>query len=171
VDQNDLREPVENTRAAAPRGPSPPRATRGRGQQGDKPPSPIQKMLNLMFGMCKFQHVTDVKAQHERCARRKGTKSVKEIRAHLNLQPPLSPIASEGEESSDVESFEEMVARFDTENPVQQWYGDMSFGGFSYGFDSGAGTSHSHPLLFDSPPPAQIHEYGEDEGKDEDNDE
>jgi hypothetical protein len=56
-----------------------------------------------------------VKAQHERCARRKDIKSMKEIHAHLNLQPPCSPIASEGEESPDIESFEERIARFDEE--------------------------------------------------------
>jgi hypothetical protein len=38
--KNDLRAPVEDRRAAAPRS-SPPRAARGRGQQKDKPPSPI----------------------------------------------------------------------------------------------------------------------------------
>jgi hypothetical protein len=38
--KNDLRALVEERRPAAPRS-SPPRATRGRGQQGDKPPSPI----------------------------------------------------------------------------------------------------------------------------------
>jgi hypothetical protein len=42
-------------------------------------------MLNLMLGMCKSQHTADVRAQHERRARRKDTKSVKEIRAHLVL--------------------------------------------------------------------------------------
>jgi hypothetical protein len=43
--KNDLRAPVEDRRAAAPRS-SPPRATRGEGQQGDKLPSPIQKNVN-----------------------------------------------------------------------------------------------------------------------------
>jgi hypothetical protein len=38
--KNDLRAPVEERRAAAPRS-SPPRVARWRGQQGDKPPSPI----------------------------------------------------------------------------------------------------------------------------------
>jgi hypothetical protein len=79
--KNDLKAPVEGIRAAA----SSPRAAMRSGQQGDKPPSPIWKMLNLMFGMCKSQHAVDVKAQHERHARQKDTKSVKEIRAHLNL--------------------------------------------------------------------------------------
>jgi hypothetical protein len=59
-----------------------------------------------------------VKGWNERRTRRKYTKSVKEIRAHLNLQPPRYPIASEGEESLNVESFKERVARFDLENLV-----------------------------------------------------
>jgi hypothetical protein len=54
------------------------------------------------------------------------TKSEKEIQSHLNLQPPHSPIASEGEEILDIESFEERIARFDVETPVQQWYGDAT---------------------------------------------
>jgi hypothetical protein len=82
--KNDLRAPVEERRAAAPYS-SPPRAARGRGQQGGKPPSPIQKFFSLLFRMCKSQHATDVRAQHERRERRKIIKSVKEIRTHLNL--------------------------------------------------------------------------------------
>jgi hypothetical protein len=60
--KNDLRALVEDRREAAPHS-SPPRATRGREQQRDKPPSPIQKIFNLLFGIYKFQQVTDVKAQ------------------------------------------------------------------------------------------------------------
>jgi hypothetical protein len=44
--------------------------------------------LDLLFGMCKSQHTADVSAQHERRERSKITKSMKEIRSHLNLQPP-----------------------------------------------------------------------------------
>jgi AraC-like DNA-binding protein len=71
--------------------------------------------------MCKSQHVADVRAQHERRERRKTTESVKEIHTHLNLQPSSSLIASEGEEISEIESFEEMTAHFDDETSVQQW--------------------------------------------------
>jgi hypothetical protein len=109
--KNDLRALVEDTRAAAPHS-SPPRAARGRGQQRDKHLSPTQKIFNLLFGICKSQHVADVKAQHERRERKKITKSVKEICTHLNLQPHSSPIAFEGEESPEIESFEERIARF-----------------------------------------------------------
>jgi hypothetical protein len=41
--KNDLRDPVEGSRAAAPHS-SPPRAARGRGQPRDKPPSHIKKI-------------------------------------------------------------------------------------------------------------------------------
>jgi hypothetical protein len=74
--KNDLRALVEDSRAAAPHS-LPPRAARGRGQPRDKPPSPIQKIFSLLFGMCKSQHATDVKAHHERCERKKITKSMK----------------------------------------------------------------------------------------------
>jgi Mg2+ and Co2+ transporter CorA len=65
--------------------------------------------------MCKSQHTIDVKAQH---ARRKDTKSIKEIYAHLNLEPPRSLNAFEGEESPKIESFEEMIACFNVETSV-----------------------------------------------------
>jgi hypothetical protein len=82
---------VEERRAAISRS-SPPRAARGRGQQGDKHPSPIRKIFSLLFGMCKSQHAVDVRAQYDRRERRKITKSVKEIRIHLNLQPLVPPL-------------------------------------------------------------------------------
>jgi hypothetical protein len=112
--KNDLRDPMEDMRAAASHS-SPPSAARGRGQQGNKHSSPIRKIFNLLFGMCKSQHAADVRAQYERHERRKITKLMKEIRAHLNLQPPSSPIASEGEESSEIESFEARITRFGEE--------------------------------------------------------
>jgi hypothetical protein len=92
---------------------------------------------------------------------------VKEIRTHLNLQPPSSPIASEGEESPEVESFEERIARFDEETPVQQWYGDASFSCFGFDYGGMAGASSSHPPSIDSPPSANPQNV--EESKDEDN--
>jgi hypothetical protein len=156
--KNDLMAPMEDRRAAAPRGSSPPSVARGRRQQSDKPPSPIRKIFNLLFGIYMSQHATDVKAQHERHARRKHTKSVKEIRTHLILQSPRSPIASEGEESLKIESFEERIARFDVETAVQQWHGDASFSGFGFDYSGMAGESSSHPPPFDSPPLAHTHD-------------
>jgi hypothetical protein len=115
--KNDFRAPVEESRAATPHS-SPPRAARGRGQPRDNPSSPIRKIFSLLFEMCKSQHATDVKAQHEIRERRKINKSVKEIHTHLNLQPPSSPIVSEGEESPKIKTFEERIARFDKETLV-----------------------------------------------------
>jgi hypothetical protein len=169
--KNDLRAPVEDRRAAAPRS-SPPGATRGEGQQGDKLPSPIQKMLIMLFGVCKSQHAADVSAQHERRTRKKDIKSMKEIHSHINLQPPRSPISSEGEESPEIKSFEARIAQFVEETPVQQWYGDASFSGFGFDFDGMAGAFSSHPPLFDSPLPTHTQEdEGEDEGEEEDDEE
>jgi hypothetical protein len=76
-------------------------------------------MLGFIFGMCKSQHAADVRAQHERRARKKATMSIKVVHAHLNLQPLHSPIASEAKESPEIESFEEQVARFEVENLIQ----------------------------------------------------
>jgi hypothetical protein len=157
---------VEDRRVAAPQGSSPPRAARGRGQKGDKLPSPIQKISSLLFGMCNSQHVVDVKAQHERRARKKYRKSVKEIHSHLNLQPPHSLIASKGEESPEIESFEERIARFDVETPVQQWYDDTSFNEFGFDYGDAADRSSSHPPPFDSPHSA--HTYNDEESREED---
>jgi hypothetical protein len=147
--KNDLRAPVEESRAVVPRS-SPPSVARGRRQPRDKPPSPIQNFFSLLFGMCKSQHVVDVRAQYERRERRKITKSVKQIHTHLNLQPPSSPIVSEGEESSQIETFKERIAHFDEKTPVQQWYGDTSFSGFDFDYGGMAEASSSHPSPIDS---------------------
>jgi hypothetical protein len=166
--KNDLKALVEDRRAAMGQlGSPPPRAARRSEQQQEKPPSPIQKIFSLLFRMCKSQHATDVKAQYERRARNKDTKSVKVIHAHLNLQPPRSPIASEGEESPEMESFEERVARFEVENPMQQWYGNTSFNGFRFSYGGEAGPSYPHTPPFDSPPPANPQNDEDDEGKGE----
>jgi hypothetical protein len=120
--------------------------------------------------MCKSQHIADVKAQHERRERKKITKSVNEIRYHLDLQPPSSPIASEGEESPKIESFEERIAHFDEETLVQQWYSDVSFSGFGFDCSGMVGASSSHPPPFESPPPAHTHDDEEEEEGEEDDD-
>jgi hypothetical protein len=87
---------------------------------------------------------------------------VKEICTHFNLQPPSSPIASKGEESLKIETFEERIARFDEETLVQQWYGDASFSNFSFDYGGMAGASSSYP------PPANLQNVEESENKDND---
>jgi hypothetical protein len=110
-----------------------------------------------------------VKAQHERRERKKITKSVKEIRAHLNLEPLSSPIASEGEESLEIESFEESIARFDEKTLMQQWYGDASFSGFGFDYGGMAGAFSSHPHPLDSPPSTNPQNVEESEDEDNNN--
>jgi hypothetical protein len=86
--------------------------------------------------------------------------------------PSSSPIASEGKERPKIESFEERIARFDDEAPVQQWYGDTSFGGFSFHYGSMGSASSSHPPPFESPPTVYTHdEEEEEEGEEDDDDE
>jgi hypothetical protein len=76
-----------------------------------------------------------------------------------------------GEESLDIETFEERVARFDVETPVQQCYGDAIFTNFRFDYGGMAGASSSHPPPFDSSPPAQAHDdEGEESGEEEDDD-
>jgi hypothetical protein len=77
---------------------------------------------------------------------------MKEIRIHLNLYPPRSPIAFEGEESPEIESFEERIACFDVETLVQQWYRDASFSDFSFDYGGMISASSSHP------PPVHTHD-------------
>jgi hypothetical protein len=86
----------------------------------------------------------------------------------LNLQPPSSSIASEGEESPEIESFEESIARFDEETPVQQWYDNASFSGFGFDYRGMTGASSSHPPPVDSPPPANLQHVEESEDEDDD---
>jgi hypothetical protein len=50
-----------------------------------------------------------------------------------------------------------MIAQFDEETPVQQWYSDASFSGFDFDYGGMAGASSSHPLLL-TPLLRQIHE-------------
>jgi hypothetical protein len=118
--------------------------------------------------MCQSQHAADVRVQHESRERRKITKSVREIRTHLNLQPPSSPIASKGEESPKIDSFEERIVRFDEKTLMQQWYDDASFSGFSFNYGGMAGASSSHPPPFDSPPPTNSQNIVESEDDDDD---
>jgi hypothetical protein len=78
------------------------------------------------------------------------------------MHPPSFPIASEGEEGPKIESFEERIAHFDEEMPVQQWYGDVSFSGFGFDYSDMPDASFSHPPPFESPPLAHTHDDEEE---------
>jgi hypothetical protein len=63
-----------------------------------------------------------------------------------------------------------MLARFDEENPVQQWYGDASFSDFGFDYGAMANASSFHPP-FDCPPPAHTHDdEGNEESREEEDD-
>jgi hypothetical protein len=162
--KNDINAPVEDRRAAAPQASSPLELLEGEGSKETSPHLLFGRFLACSLG-CASPNTSPMWRLNMRGARRKDTKSVKEIHSHLNLQSPRSPIDSEGEESPKIESFEERIALFDVETPVQQWYGDI---GFDYG--GAASPSSSHPPPFDSPPLA--HNGNDDEsGKEDEDDE
>jgi hypothetical protein len=74
-----------------------------------------------------------------------------------------------GEESPDIETFEEIIAHFDEDTPMQQWYGDVSFSGFGFDLGGIVSASSSHPPPFDSPPanPQDDEESEEEEDSDD----
>jgi hypothetical protein len=63
-----------------------------------------------------------------------------------------------------------MIARFDNETPVQQWYGDMSFSDFGFDYGGMSDASSSHPPPFESLPPVHSHDDEEEEEGEEDDD-
>ena len=74
------------------------------------PPSPIHKMFGAIFGMCKE---IQVRQQNERKARRKDTRTLKQIAARLELDPPRSPLSDEA--ASEPKTEKQQQARYDTE--------------------------------------------------------
>jgi hypothetical protein len=145
--KNDLKTHIEGSSGATPsHDSSPPRAGRGSGRQSGKPPSSLRMMFGMIYGLCKSQHAADVRAHHERQARKKDTKSLKQMHAHMNLQPPRSPITSE------VESFDARMARYEVENPWTQWYSDTSFSGCGFDLGGDVGTPQTQPPPYETPP-------------------
>jgi hypothetical protein len=63
-----------------------------------------------------------------------------------------------------------MIARFDEETPVQQWYDDVSFSGFGFYYSDLVGASSSHPPLFESSPLTYTHDDDEEEEGEEEED-
>jgi hypothetical protein len=88
-------------------------AARMSGKKGGETPFTAEEALWLILWD------VQVPTRHERRVQKKDTKLIKEVHVHLNLRPPHPPIASEAEESLEIESFEERVAQFEVENPVQ----------------------------------------------------
>ena len=68
------------------------------------------KMFSAIFGMCK-----DIRTyqQKEREARRKDTRTLKQIAARLELDPPKSPLSDEA--ASEPETEEQQQAKYNTE--------------------------------------------------------
>ena len=74
------------------------------------PPSPIRRLFSSIFGMCRD---IQTQQQKEREARRKDTRTLKQIASRLELDPPRSPLSDEA--ASEQETEEQQQARYDRE--------------------------------------------------------
>jgi len=108
-----------------------------RSQNWEKPPSPIRKMFNMIFGMCKS---TNDVVHKERERRKKDTLRLKKLQEAMLPNDPPSPIGSEGQQS-EPESMEQMNARYQQEDYWGQLYGSGT-------------TSLVNPTQFPPPPPS-----------------
>ena len=66
----------------------PPRVSPHSTSHRGSPPLPIHRFFSSIFGMCRD---IQVRQQKEREARRKDTRTIKQIAARLELEPPRSP--------------------------------------------------------------------------------
>jgi len=110
---------------SAPQVPSRSHSWRGgsRDQIWEKPPSPIRKIFNMIFGMCKSTH--DV-MHKERQRRKKDTLRLKKIQETMLPNDPPSPVGSEGQQS-EPENLEQMSARYQQEDYWGQLYGSNAY--------------------------------------------
>ena len=67
----------------------PPRAPSCSSSCCGSPPSPIHRFFSSIFGMCRD---IQIRKREERKARRKKTRTLKQISKRLELDPPRSPI-------------------------------------------------------------------------------
>ena len=98
-------------RSGAPAGASPsPRAPSRSTSRRGSPPSPIHRLFSSIFGMCRD---IQTRQQKEREARRKDTRTLKQIASSLELDPLRSPLSDEV--ASEPETKEQLQARYDRE--------------------------------------------------------
>ena len=87
--------------AAAAGGVSPsPRAPSRSSSRRGCPPLPIHRLFSSIFGMCRD---IQTRQQKEREARRKDTRTLKQIASNLELDPPRSPLSDEAASESETE--------------------------------------------------------------------
>jgi hypothetical protein len=127
-----------------------------------KPPSPIRKMFNMIFGMCKS---TNDVVHKERQRRKKDTLRLKKIQEASCPHDPPSPIGSEGQQS-DPENLEQLNARYQQEYYWGQLYGSGSFPSASYVnptfVDPSAAPMPPPPPFMQQPPSNAPPSYGFD---------
>ncbi|RLM91199.1 hypothetical protein C2845_PM08G16750 [Panicum miliaceum] len=109
----------------APHAPSRSHSKRGgsRGQNWENPPSPIRKMFNLIFGMCKS---TNDVIHKERQRRKKDILRLKKMQEVTLPNDAPSPIGSEGQQS-EPGNLEQLNTRYQQEDYWGQLYSSGSF--------------------------------------------
>jgi len=99
--------------------PTSPRGPSRSSSRGRAPPSPIRKSFSAIFGMCKDMNAIKTRQHHEREARRKDTRTLKELAQKNELPTPRSPTSDSA--ASERETFEQQQARYERE--FQQEFG------------------------------------------------
>ena len=96
-------------RSGAPAGASPsPRAPSCSTSRRGSPPLPICRLFSSIFGMCRD---IQTRQQKEREARRKDTRTLKQIASRLELDPPRCPLSDEA--AREPETEEQQQGRYD----------------------------------------------------------
>ena len=78
----------------------PPRVSPHSTSHRGSPPLPIHRFFSSIFGMCRD---IQVRQQKEREARRKDTRTLKQIVARLELEPPRSPPSDDAPSETETE--------------------------------------------------------------------
>ena len=90
----------ESGAAAVAAGASPSPRAPSRSSRRGSPPSPIRRLFSSIFGTCRD---IQTRQQKEREARRKDTRTLKQIASRLELDPPRSPLSDEAASEPEIE--------------------------------------------------------------------
>ncbi|RLM69514.1 Reverse transcriptase (RNA-dependent DNA polymerase), putative [Panicum miliaceum] len=165
--QGDVGEAAPNAPAHVPHSPPPPprshsRRDGSREMNWEKPPSPIRKMFNLIFVMCK---PTNDVVHKERQRRKKDILRLKKMQEVTLPNDPPAPIGSEGQQI-EPEDLEQQNARYQQEDYWGQLYvsGSVPSTTFvnTYVDPSAAPFVPPPPPFMNQPPPSVPPPYGFD---------
>jgi hypothetical protein len=123
-------------------------------QQREKSSSPIKKIFELLFDICRSHHAVETRLREERKARKKIQMDMNEVKKALYPNKTPSPLGSVERESNSPTPFEQRSANYENFDPSHPFapYASTSH----MGFDSQLGGDFGQQgLTFDAPPPEQ----------------